>query len=178
MVPVLNNGYVKSVAVSLTQVQLREFQRAVYRGVFKESLLSVPIITLEIKAPLFLVLALAQTNLKLFPIVNGSLETYIPSLNEIKSGSHEKDVEIHEHLSHSMQAISVSSAMYKEDGCNAFVASMLSPIASYWTGYITGSLKDYRDFFTSIGAPKHIAEYQRAIKDLVIAEYPDLGNHL
>ena len=177
-IPVLDSGYVKSVAVSMTQDILRKFKQDVYKGIYKESILSVPQVTLEIKCPLFLVISLASTNLKLYSIINGSSEFYEPTVDEMRTGSHEKDLIIHGHLSSNIQAAALNSKMYREDGCDGFVASMAAPISSYWTGYLVGSVADFREFFVSKSAPSQIKAYQKVIRDIIVAEYPDLEIHL
>jgi hypothetical protein len=177
-IPVLDKGYVKRVSSSLDLNSFRKFKQDVYKGIFKESLLHVPQVVLEIKCPLFLTVSLASTNLKLHTAINGTTDFYEPTVDDIKSGNHEKDLEIHEHLVANIQATAINAQLYKEDGSNSFVSSIAAPIASYWVGYLIGSVADYRDFFNSKGAPLQILAYQRVIRDLVVTEYPDLEIHL
>jgi hypothetical protein len=64
-----------------------------------------------------------------------------------------------------------------EDGCDRFIASLTTPVSTYWEGIVYGDLSTWMEFAESKSAPRIVAMYQEAIRNMLIAEYGNIYNY-
>jgi hypothetical protein len=172
---VLDKGYVKVISASPSGKQFQEMRSQIFRGVIKESLIEIPRVILKIKCPYVVLHAMQSTKIRI--VTNYSryeAQVYEPQVTDIRSGNHEKDVQLSDYISSTLSALIVNQTTLQQDGCNGFIAGLTTPIAAYWEGIVYGDLSDWIDVITAPNAPNMIKAYQNAFNVAISTEFLEL----
>jgi hypothetical protein len=101
-------------------------------------------------------------------------ETYIPTVDEIGSGTLQTNKDIVESMEMTLNALLTNRSSYATDKCNGFVANTTLPLATYVNVIASGSLSLWIDYCKAIGFSKQVSSYQTAIFNLIKGEIPDI----
>lgn len=173
--PVLDKGYVKMFSASPSGRQFQEIRAIMFRGALRESLADIPRVVLEVRCPYVVLHAMQSTKIR---VVNNFSSfkhvVYEPQVTDIRSGNHEKDVQLSEYMCSTLNALAINQATLNQDGCNTFIAGLTTPIAAYWEGLVYGDLTDWIRVITAPHAPNIIKAYQEAFNSVISAEFIEL----
>jgi hypothetical protein len=144
------------------------------RGRVPTGILRASTVYLQIKAPLFVIMAMSRFSM----IQDDSYapEAYIATIDDIKAKNLEISVEICESINMTIAAGEANRDAYAADGCNTFAAAMTSTISTYWQGVAYADIQTWLDFANQKHAPHHIAVYQTAVQNILMAEFPKLDD--
>jgi hypothetical protein len=170
--PVLDQGYVRLVATSLPQRELLQLASWTFRGSITDKLLSMPILTAEIKAPIALISSLTQMECTAMPYANMDKTAYLKSNEtDIRAPELATSVAISNSINQVLSAAMVNKEMYVKDGCDGVIAGLVTPVAAYWEGLISAKLDAWLRFTSAKGAGRLVREYQEALRNIFLLEY-------
>jgi len=177
--PVLDKGYVKLLSASPSGQQISIIRNQVFRGLVKESLTDLPRVVLKIRCPYVVLHHLQSTKIRIINDLSVNKEfVYEPQITDIRSGKHETDVELAEYMSSTLNALVVNQVTLKQDGCNAFIAQLTTPIAAYWEGIAYGDLSDWIRIIVAPHTPPMVKAYQDAFKLTISTEFLELDEFI
>lgn len=173
-IPCLDKGFVATYDTSCDGRKLNELAVEFYKRIDGKFLADTASLTVMMKCPLFVQLNLSTFNLRVTNLPNvGSdeLESYYPNVGEIGS----KDLSVNTDISENMKQTSIALLMnhktYQADGCNRFMAQILTPINTYTTILVHGMYNDWCRFISQSNAPAPIAAYISAVDQILKAEW-------
>lgn len=171
-IPVLDKGWVALFSSSLQGEDFKHVLKTHYRGLIDHRITDMTYITLSVKCPLFVQLTFPEHNLS-YSIDRSNLtsEAYIPAVNEIRAASLETSESIQQDIEQTTEALLINPKAYQEDGCDLFIAQVVSPISIYNTLLITGSLTSWIRYISQRGLPSAIEQYRSAIEGCLASEW-------
>lgn len=173
MTPVLDKGHVKLIAATLVGDQLPVFLATWNRGRPDPRLLSVPTLTLEIKAPLFVRLFLSESGLTIFDRKGQPAnEAYVPTVADINAPTLADAERIQAHISMTNTALLTNYRAYTKDQCDQFMAQVNTPVSLYNEFVAHGSVWQWTDITMAQYLPAPIEAYRNAIDGIMVAEWP------
>lgn len=172
--PVLDKGFVALYTCSNNGKQLQALQDEYFKANINPRLLNIATATLIIRAPLFFRLLLSQTDLCIVSSVSDTLEAYIPNESDISAGTVEDSKNIKEYIQQTTDALLLNTKGLPKDGCDHFVAQVLTPISTYNEMIVHGSLHNWIKFLSIPKLPKLLKIYQQKIDDVLRTEWPNL----
>jgi hypothetical protein len=117
-IPVLDKGYVALIDSCMTTSKLREVGVEVFGGEYPTSLEELGHMTVLIKCPLFVQLALSKFNLRIVDAnTSGTLEAYIPNAGEVGAPDRLDAEAIADDISRTTDALLINHRAYQADGC-------------------------------------------------------------
>ena len=173
MTPVLDKGYVKLISATFVGDQLPIFLATWNRGRPDPRLLSVPTLTLEIKAPLFVRMFLAESGIIVFDRKGQeSSEAYVPTVAEVNASVLAVGEQIQANIAATTEALLMNPKAYAADHCDRFVAQVITPVSLYNEFVAHGSLWQWSDIILAQSLPLPIEAYRNAIDGVMVAEWP------
>jgi hypothetical protein len=125
-----------------------------------------------LKMPLFATRSLSQHGIVQVNLPHkGDLEAYLPNPGEVASGDHELDVSIADDIARTTQALLINPKAYESDGCNRFVAQLITPVNVYVTLIANGTYNQWKSFSEMRDTPDQIKAYQKAVKEIMRSEW-------
>ena len=172
-VPVLDKGFVAKFDSSCNGVKLNEIAVEYFKRLDGKFLTDLSSLTLMIKCPLFVQLNLSTFHLKIttLPNINSELESYIPNVGEIGSASLSANQDIAANIEQTSAALLMNHQAYQADGCNRFMAQILTPINTYTTILVHGMYNDWCSYLAQGNAPASITAYINAVDQIMKAEW-------
>ena len=171
-IPVLDKGYVALLDSCNTTAKLREIGQEFYGGEYPPSLEELGQMTLVIKCPLFVQLALSKFNLKVIDANNKTLqEAYIPSVGAIRATDVNTSQDISDDISRTTEALLINSKAYEADGCDRFVSQVLTPISVYTVIIVAASYSEWCKVGYCSRFPGPIKVYADAIAQIIESEW-------
>lgn len=171
-IPVLDKGYVALLDSSMTTSKLREIGTEVYGGEYPVALEELGHMTLLIKCPLFMQLALSKFNLRIVDANNSrTLEAYIPNPGEVGAPERLDAEAIADDISRTTDALLINPKAYQADGCDRFVSQLTTPISTYTQLIVSGSYSEWCKFSYQEKLPGAIAAYGRSIAQIIESEW-------
>lgn len=173
MTPVLDKGYAKLIGSPMDGAAVQQLVMDFNQGVFHHKFLDIPVMTLEVKCPLFVQMFLMETGLKVIPqrIDTKTIEAYIPTAADLGIRDIATSNLIQDSIQQTTEALLVNPTGYQMDGCNRFISQITSPISVYNTLVVYGSLNTWLEITERKGLPKPIEEYRKAFQGIVHAEW-------
>lgn len=173
-IPVLDKGYVQLRCSAPDGQELEKIRSEMYRGSWHPNLAEISSVFLNVKCPLFLLVPLLSGGIRAMAVPGKFTEAYIPSVDTIRSGSNSSDRDIQHSMQSTIDSLMLNQEGYAKDGCNSFLASITTPVASYWTGILHGSLRDWLRFCATPGLHPLVKEYQRAVYNALSIDFKNL----
>lgn len=171
-IPVLDKGYVALLDSCMTTSKLRDVGAEVYGGEYPTVLEELGSMTVLIKCPLFVQLALSKFNFRIIDANNsGTLEAYTPNPGEIGAPERLDAEAIADDISRTTDALLINPRAYQADGCDRFVSQLTTPISTYTTIIVTGSYSEWCKFSYQEKLPGAIAAYGRSLAQIIEAEW-------
>lgn len=171
-IPVLDKGYVALLDSCMTTSKLREIGTEVYGGEYPTSIEELGHMTILIKCPLFVQLALSKCNFRIIDANNSStLEAYIPHAGDVGAPERLDAEAIADDISRTTDALLINPRAYQADGCDRFVSQLTTPISTYTTIIVAGSYSEWCKFSYKENLPGAIAAYGRSIAQIIEAEW-------
>ena len=176
MIPVLDHGYIKLLSSSFPGDNLNQFFRNFSRSPSR-SLARTVYLTLEIKAPLFVQLYLAEAGLTVVSKrpAQTSIEAYTPTLAEIGSPDLATNKTVADYFAQTTEALLLNQKAFEMDQCDKFVTQSLTPISSYNILVVSGSLIDWMPIVAAKGLPRPIEAYRQTIHEVMMGEWPNIN---
>jgi hypothetical protein len=173
---VLDNGYVYLFSAAPDGERTKHILSKHYSGLFKSSILSVPRIVFSIKCPIAVIMSMTRLHL-VADSSSSKISTFNPTVEHIRSGNLKNDSDISESIAMTNESLMLNQKAYTEDNCDRFVATLTTPISAYWEGLAYGDLSTWMEFSESKSAPRIVASYQDAIKNILTAEYGNIYSY-
>lgn len=171
-IPVLDKGYVALIDSCNTTSKLREIGAEFYGGEYPTSLEELGSMTVAIKCPLFVQLALSKFNFRIIDANTGNqVEAYIPHAGEIRASDAPTSEAISDDISRTTDALLINPKAYQSDGCNAFISQVVTPINVYSTLIISGQYSEWCKFAYQQGFPGPIKAYATITAQIIEAEW-------
>jgi len=175
--PVLDKGYVALFSNSMGREQFLSVQTGYFRGMVHRRILSMPMIHMEIKCPLFVQLYLTES-LNAVARRSSAPEAFIPAINDVAAGNLETSEVISKDIEQTTKALLLNPKSYQMDGCDIFISQVISPISVYNTLMVNGTLDQWILAVKGKSLPAPIEQYRKAIEDVLLAEYDFLREHI
>ncbi len=177
-IPVLDAGFVAGVSFYLSDTEIQWLSEECYKFEITDALLSQPRAMLSLKCPLFVNLWLANNGLQVNQRKqDGELETYKPTVADIKSGDHSLDADISQDINSTQAALLINPRAYQQDGCDRFIAQVNTPISVYNELVVSGSLIQWMQLIEADNLPGPIESYRRAIEEVLLAEWKKIHEY-
>ena len=173
---VLDDGYVKLFSMAPDGSGMQNVLNQHYGRVLKSSILSICRVHFAVKCPIAILLTMTRLHL-VVDVSSAKRSAFNPTVEHIRSGNLENDNNIVESISMTNESLLLNQKAYMEDNCDRFVASLTTPISTYWEGIVYGDLSTWIEFAESKSAPRIVAMYQDAIRNVLIAEYGNIYNY-
>jgi hypothetical protein len=176
-IPVLDKGWISLLSTSITEEQLRELYKTLYRN-RKQFISSDRIqVHMYIKSPIFVQLTFGAHGMDIDNGINGAsgdIQAYIPTLNEIKARDLESSTLIAKDIEQTTEALLVNPKSYQMDACDIFISQVITPISVYNTYLVSANLSKWIEYIKRDGLPSPIEEYRLAIEKRLKAEWPSM----
>lgn len=170
-IPVLDTGYVALIDSSNNTKKLRAIGEEFFGGEYPIAVEKLGTLTLVLKCPIFIQLALSKYNLT---IINAStsneVEAYKPLSTEIGCNDRQLAIDIADDISRTTDALLINPRAYAADGANKFISQIITPISVYTTIIVHGSYNEWCSFAYS-NSVHPISQYCNAIKQIIEAEW-------
>ena len=170
-IPCLDKGYVAYLDSSGNSSKLKNIALEFFKKTDSKFLYDLSSLTVVIKCPLFVQLNLSQFGLKIINTPQSQLEAYCPSVGEIGSPDHATNKHIQDDILKTTEALHINPKAYQADGCDHFVAQVLTPISTYTTLIVHGSYNEWRRFVVQVNAPVSLTAYINAIEQIMNMEW-------
>jgi hypothetical protein len=178
-IPVLDKGFIALSSTSMNKKEMDETRNRLFRGLKHEGLRDVCQVHILIKSPLFVKLSLLSTRIVCLDAHStGEPEAWLPAINEVNAKDLKTSELIAGDLAQTTEALLLNPKSYTLDGCDMYVAQSITPISVYSTYLASGSLTDWLQYINKDNFPSPVRVYCNAIKDVILAEWPDLREQL
>lgn len=170
-IPVLDKGYVTLLDSCNTTQKLRDIGKEFFGGEYPASLEEFGSMTLAIKCPIFVQLALSKFNLRIANAESKEVEAYIPNAGEIRASDIPTSQVISDDISRTTDALILNPKSYQADGCDRFVSQVITPINIYTILIVQGSYSEWCKFAYQQKLPAPIRNYAAEISNILEAEW-------
>lgn len=175
-IPVLDKGYVQLSSFAPSFLEVESMRSEFFRGALAPQLIETIHVFLRLKCPYFILIPLLTSGMRAISVPGLASDAFIPHVNDIMSSSLGSSQEIRDSMSLTIDSLMLNQKAYVKEGCNAFVASLTTPVSAYWEGIIFGQLKDWIRFGNASGLHPLIKEYQRSVIDCISVEYKNIND--
>jgi hypothetical protein len=172
-IPVLDKGFVALIDSCNTTSKLREIGQEFYGGEYPTSLEELGSMTIVMKCPLFVQLALSKFNLKVID-ANQSTEVpdaYIPDATSIRGTDVVTSQAISDDILRTTDALLINPKAYQADGCDKFISQVITPVNVYTTLIVSGNYSEWCKFAYQERFPGPIKRYAEAIRQVIEVEW-------
>ena len=174
-IAVLDKGYVSLHSACPSNEQIKKLRYDFLRGQLSDQLLISSYLNIQIKCPLFVQLNLANHLLHITTNKNRQeLSAYIPDLSDIAGKDLQTNQDILNNIEQTTEALLLNPRAYQADGCDMFIAQILSPINIYNECLVSGTLQQWLMFVKQRNLPAPIEQYRRAIEEIIWAEWSEI----
>lgn len=171
-IPVLDKGYVALLDTSMVTSKLKDIGQGVYGGEYPVALEELGSLTLLIKCPLFVQLALSKYQFKVVDANDGTLDAYKPNSGEVGARERLDSEAIADDISRTTDALLLNPRAYQADGCNRFMSQIITPLNTYTTIIVQGNYSQWTSFaYKADSLPVPIGAYCGAIQQIIEAEW-------
>lgn len=177
-IDVLDIGYVALVSVSNNGKTLKGLYDDYFRTKINRELWALASMTLLVKCPLFKQLHLSKHNLRIIQMPGKEeLETYIPDMSEIGTGSAKDDKSMSDYLKQTLESMLIAPKALQEDKCDKFISQVITPISVYNEIIVHGTLADWLKYIKQQRLPKQLESYRAVIEGIMAAEWQQLDTY-
>jgi hypothetical protein len=170
-IPVLDKGYVALLESSNTTNKLREIGSEFFGGEYPPSLEDMGTLTLALKCPIFIQLALSKHQMMIVSTKSEEAEAYVPKPHEIGAKSTEAAAAVAEDIERTTAALLMNPKAYQVDGADKFMSQLITPISVYTTIIVHGTYKQWCGFAYGKKYPVSIEVYAAAVRQVIEAEW-------
>ncbi len=170
-IPCLDKGFVALIDSSNDSSKLDDMRDEFFSGFDTPALYDLGTMTLVVRCPLFVQLNLSKFNFTIISTFAKDTEAYEPNSGEIGSTDTETNRLISDDMKRTTDALLINPKAYQADGCDKFMAQILSPISIYTTLIVHGSYNEWRRYCQQNNLPAPIESYRTAIEQIKIAEW-------
>lgn len=171
-IPCLDKGYVAYISSSNNSDKLKELSLEFLRSTDWSSLKTMANLTIAMRCPLFVQLNLSKFH---FTIVTaaaiGEPESYRPNAGEIGGSDRATNELIADDIARTSEALHINPKAYQADGCDRFVSQILTPISTYTTLIVHGSLDKWQEFVRQTNVPAPLSSYINSVKQIIDMEW-------
>lgn len=175
-IPVLDKGYAQLVSFAPSFSDIEKMRSEFFRGVLAPQLIETIQVFLRLKCPYFILIPLLSSGMRAISVPKPASEAFIPQVDDIKASDLFSSKEIRDSMAITIESLMLNQKAYTNDGCNAFVSNMTTPVCAYWEGVIFGQLKDWIRFGGAPGLHPLIKQYQKTIISCISAEYKNIDD--
>ena len=168
-VPVLDKGYVALVD-SMNGTHHFQDLRDEFKGVSISQLERLTSATILVRCPVWFQLRLSLSSLTMVGAPNMPVEAYIPNLGEIGTEDRATNEAISDDIARTTAALLMNTKAYKADGADSFVCHIMTPMNTYTTLLVSGTLHEWRELIDSNG-PAPMKAYLTAIRQIINVEW-------
>jgi hypothetical protein len=170
-IPCLDKGYIALIDSCNTTSKLKEMGTEFYGGEYPTSLEELGSMTVAIKCPLFVQLALTKYNLKVINADSGPTEVYIPSPAAVNAVDTHTSQDIVDDISRTTDALLINPKSYQADGCDRFISQIITPINVYTTLIVKGDYSEWCKIAYQDRLPGPIQGYVVALRQIIESEW-------
>lgn len=167
--PVLDKGYVALISSSNNGEVLKNIQGLA--SIPLAELVSISSLTLAIKCPLFVQLYMSKFSFRIFNIQQEQVEAFTPDVTDVNVADHSLGTIIADDMARTTAALLINPKSYQKDGCDHFIAQVITPISVYNELIVYGSLEKWVRFSEAQDLPKPIQAYADMVKEIVRNEW-------
>jgi len=169
--PCLDKGYVALVD-SMNGTHKFQKLRDEFQGTPIARLEKLAQATILFRCPMWM-----QMRLSLFPLTivgtpQRAHEAYIPNAGEIGSPDRQTNEAIADDIQRTTAAMMINPKAYKADGCDSFIAHIMTPMNMYTSLLVSGTLPQWREFLEGNEMPEPIEAYRKAVEQIINVEWP------
>lgn len=176
-IPCLDKGFVAYVDSTVSTRIARELEAELFIGQEFPALRRLATLTLAIKSPIFVEKVMRQMRFDVVSVPqSGELEAYLPNPGEIGAPDLETSRAIADDIARTTAALLINPKAYQSDGCDRFISQLITPINVYTTILATGTYSEWSKFVEMPSLPEAVKHYQRAVQQVLQAEWTDNGN--
>jgi hypothetical protein len=172
--PVLDHGYVSLMSCSPSYSDHLEIRSSMFRNRLTSQAIDMIYVHLQVKCPYFILIPMVSSGIRCTSSVSQASDAFCPTVDMIASGSTANDRDISESMKMTVESLMLNQKSYVHDGCNAFVASVTTPVSAYWEGVMYASMGEWSRFMFAKDLHPIVKQYQRAVHDAVSIEYKNL----
>ena len=173
--PTLDKGWVGLFSSSMMSEDFRWVLKNHYRGVIDQRLLETVHVILSIRCPLFVQLALSEYGISMSSEKNNlPIEAYVPSVEQIRGPDLQTSSIIQQDIEQTTNSLLINPRAYQQDGCDSFVAQIISPISVYNTILASATLSKWCNFIAQKHAPSPIEAYRLTVQECLNSEYNEV----
>jgi hypothetical protein len=169
--PCLDKGYVAHISTSCTSLTLNDVAMEFFKKDNSQFLRDLSTLTLAIKCPLFVQLALSTYDLKIISTPVSELEYYSPNETEIGANDLATSRDISANIKDTSEALHINPKAFQEDGCERFISQILTPLNTYTTLIVRGEYNEWKRFCNQAKIPAPTKSYVRAITQVMNMEW-------
>lgn len=172
-IPVLDKGYVALISSCNTTQVLRDLDKEFFSGKYPTVLEELGSMTVVMKCPLFVQLALTKFSFKVISADNSyaDIEAYIPNGPQVGGSDAVTSQAISDDISRTTAALLINPAAYQADGCDKFVSQVVTPISVYTTVIVSGDYREWCKFAYQERFPGPIKAYTMALQSIIDCEW-------
>src|ERR1035437_8631890 len=170
-IPCLDKGYVALVD-SMNGTGKFQVLRDDFAGTPIARLEKLTQATLLFRCPTWIQLRLSLFPLTIVGAPSHPVEAYLPNAGEIGSPDRVVNESIADDMERTTAALLMNPKSYKADGCDSFMAHVMSPMSVYTTVLVSGTLPQWREFIAQGNMPTPIEAYRLAVKQIIDVEWP------
>ena len=172
--PVLDKGWIALTAHSNEGKELQDLQHTYFKTEIQPTFLEIANATFIFKCPLFVQLNLSKFYFKLINIPSEEIESYIPSLSDIGTGSNDDDMFMMNYLRQTTDSLVMNSKALPFDKCDPFIAQTLMPVSVYNKVVVHGTLLQWLKFLKQKNLPKPIESYRSQVQEALKAQWKNI----
>ena len=165
--PVLDHGYVSLISCSPSYSDHTDIRSSLFRNRLTAQSIDMVYVHLEVKCPYFILIPMVSSGIRCASSVSQASDAFCPTLDMVASGSTANDRDISESMKMTVESLMLNQKSYVHDGCNAFVASITTPVAAYWEGVMYASMTEWSRFMFAKDLHPIVKQYQKTIYETV-----------
>lgn len=174
--PVLDHGYVSLISCSPTYSEHKSIMSSLFRNRLSMQSVDMVYVHLHIKCPYFILIPMVSSGIRCVSSANQAGDAFCPTIEYVSSGSSSNDRDISESMKMTIESLMINQKAYIHDGCNAFIASVTTPVAAYWEGVMYASLTEWCRFILAKDLHSVVKQYQKTIHDSISTEYKNIDD--
>lgn len=163
--PCLNAGWIEVVSVQNDGKALQKLQNEHFNAQIVKDLYTLGSMTVAIRCPLFVQLNLSKFGFKIITSYEKTLEAYIPNETEIGAATLEDCQTAQGYIQATTEALLLNTQTLPMDGVDKFVAQVMTPVSTYTTLIVHGSLESWMNYINQRKLPSQLETYRSQIHE-------------
>jgi hypothetical protein len=172
--PLLDKGFMTVLSVHNDGPTLQAIQEEFFKASIEKSLTHLSNVTFVVKCPLFVQLNMSKFNFKIISVPSPDVEAFVPNEGDISAPTHVDAQNIKTYFEQTTEALLLNSRGLPMDGCDKFIAQVLTPISTYTTIIVHGSLHNWLDYINQKRLPNSLEVYRALAHECLKAYFPNI----